>query len=184
MSASPEASAGPGRAPPFPWTDPATERLHELWKQGATATAIAVDLSGRMGIPVTRNAVIGKANRSGLTRANKGVPPQARPTVAAPSSSDSAPSVAIAPAAPPAPAEPAPLEPETGREHYRLLDLRRRQCRYPTKFDAKGMQLFCGEPAPDGCSWCSEHQAVVFERRPGDVRSGERALQVLKRRAG
>ncbi len=43
------------------WTDTLQVRLRELWAQGLTASQIAAELS------VTRNAVIGKAHRLGLS---------------------------------------------------------------------------------------------------------------------
>ncbi|MGH6891605.1 MAG: GcrA family cell cycle regulator, partial [Dongiaceae bacterium] len=44
------------------WTEQRIETLRRLWGQGQTASQIAVALGG-----VTRNAVIGKAHRLGLT---------------------------------------------------------------------------------------------------------------------
>ena len=44
------------------WTDERIERLCELWRQGKSASEIAVLLGD-----VTRNAVIGKAHRLGLS---------------------------------------------------------------------------------------------------------------------
>src|SRR5262252_4488543 len=44
------------------WTEQRIEILRKLWGQGQTASQIAVALGG-----VTRNAVIGKAHRLGLT---------------------------------------------------------------------------------------------------------------------
>ena len=43
------------------WTETLQARLRELWEQGLTASQIAAELS------VTRNAVIGKADRLGLS---------------------------------------------------------------------------------------------------------------------
>jgi hypothetical protein len=45
------------------WDEPQTELLTRLWLAGKTARAIAEKLGGG----VTRNAVIGKAHRLGLT---------------------------------------------------------------------------------------------------------------------
>src|SRR5688572_21566376 len=43
------------------WTDSLQARLRELWAQGLTASQIAAELC------ITRNAVIGKAHRLGLS---------------------------------------------------------------------------------------------------------------------
>ena len=45
------------------WTQERVEKLKELWKKGHSASQIAGLLGG-----TTRNAVIGKANRFGLTK--------------------------------------------------------------------------------------------------------------------
>ena len=45
------------------WTDDKVEKLKELWGTGLTAAQIAETLGG-----VSRNAVIGKANRLGLSK--------------------------------------------------------------------------------------------------------------------
>ena len=44
------------------WTDERIERLKAMWAEGKTASAIAEELGG-----VSRNAVIGKAHRLGLS---------------------------------------------------------------------------------------------------------------------
>ncbi len=44
------------------WTDERVERLKKLWNEGLSASQIAADLGG-----VTRNAVIGKVHRLGLS---------------------------------------------------------------------------------------------------------------------
>ncbi|MEM6974051.1 MAG: GcrA family cell cycle regulator [Pseudomonadota bacterium] len=79
------------------WTDERVEKLRELWAEGMSASKIAKELGG-----VTRNAVIGKVHRLGLS--NRGS-----------SSSSSAPAPAEEPATdtmaeapPPSPAEPRP----------------------------------------------------------------------------
>ncbi len=49
------------------WTDEKVELLTELWREGQSARLIAEQL----GDGVTRNAVIGKANRLGLSKPSK-----------------------------------------------------------------------------------------------------------------
>jgi GcrA cell cycle regulator len=67
------------------WTSDRVEILRQLWQQGQTASQIAAQLGG-----VTRNAVIGKAHRLGLSQ--KATPvvrpePAPRPVAAAVASS-------------------------------------------------------------------------------------------------
>jgi GcrA cell cycle regulator len=78
------------------WTDERVETLKKMWNEGQSASQIAKELGG-----VTRNAVIGKVHRLGLSN-RTGVAPQPSP----------APQPSAAPAQPSAPAaarpEPAP----------------------------------------------------------------------------
>ena len=80
------------------WTDERVETLKRMWAEGQSASQIAKELGG-----VTRNAVIGKVHRLGLSnRAGDGAS-MADEAEAAP--------VAAAPAAAPKPAEPAAPKP-------------------------------------------------------------------------
>ncbi|WP_277022950.1 GcrA family cell cycle regulator, partial [Paracoccus hibiscisoli] len=47
------------------WTDDRVETLKRMWSEGQSASAIAKELGG-----VTRNAVIGKVHRLGLSNRN------------------------------------------------------------------------------------------------------------------
>ncbi|MAX74937.1 MAG: GcrA family cell cycle regulator [Alterinioella nitratireducens] len=79
------------------WTDERVELLKKMWGEGQSASQIAKELGG-----VTRNAVIGKVHRLGLSNRTTGA--TAKPAGPA----------AAAPAAKEAPAKPAPKpEPKT-----------------------------------------------------------------------
>ena len=71
-------------AKPMEWTEQRIEVLRKLWGQGQTASQIAAILGG-----ITRNAVIGKAHRLGLTgrpspiKREAGASPQPRRRAAA-----------------------------------------------------------------------------------------------------
>ncbi len=54
------------------WTDERVELLTKMWNEGQSASAIAKELGG-----VTRNAVIGKVHRLGLSNRTGGVPVEA-----------------------------------------------------------------------------------------------------------
>ncbi len=62
------------------WDEPRVELLTHLWLAGETARTIAA----KLGRGVTRNAVIGKAHRLGLTgkQGSKPPPPRGRPKAA------------------------------------------------------------------------------------------------------
>ncbi len=95
------------------WTDERVETLKKMWSEGQSASQIAKELGG-----VTRNAVIGKVHRLGLSnRTTDASKAEAKPAAAPkkPSKPKPAPKKA---AAKPAPAEPEPeaeadAQPET-----------------------------------------------------------------------
>ncbi|MDO5632792.1 MAG: GcrA family cell cycle regulator [Paracoccus sp. (in: a-proteobacteria)] len=76
------------------WTDERVETLKRMWAEGQSASAIAKELGG-----VTRNAVIGKVHRLGLS--NRSEEPEAAPKAAEPA---------------PAPVAAKPAEPEPERK--------------------------------------------------------------------
>jgi GcrA cell cycle regulator len=87
------------------WTDERIEKLTKMWEGGATASQIADELGG-----VSRNAVIGKAHRLGLTARPSPVKPNEKEG-AAPAPTPSKPVKAEAVSRPvptPRPAAPAP----------------------------------------------------------------------------
>ena len=89
------------------WTDDRVETLKRMWSEGQSASAIAKEPGG-----VTRNAVIGKVHRLGLSNRNHqaGAPPPA------PAAPEVTPAAAVrpapAPAAPPRPEPVAAAQPE------------------------------------------------------------------------
>ena len=99
------------------WTDERVETLKRMWSEGQSASQIAKELGG-----VTRNAVIGKVHRLGLSNREEGV--AEAPPAAAPAPEPAKVEAKAKPAAPkpkaPAPkpepvkaeAKPAPADPE------------------------------------------------------------------------
>jgi GcrA cell cycle regulator len=88
------------------WTDDRVDTLKRMWGEGASASQIAKELGG-----VTRNAVIGKVHRLGLSNRNiddKTAPAEAKPA-AAPKAAK--PKAKPEPAAKPAPEKAATPEP-------------------------------------------------------------------------
>lgn len=102
------------------WTDERVETLKKMWAEGQSASQIAKTLGG-----VTRNAVIGKVHRLGLSN-RASTAKAADPAPAAKDAGDPAPEPksarkpaarkAAKPAAAPQPADPASAEPETGAD--------------------------------------------------------------------
>ncbi len=97
------------------WNDERVELLKKMWNEGQSASQIAKELGG-----VTRNAVIGKVHRLGLSnRSGSGPAPAAAPAPkpeakAKPAAKPSKPNPSAAPAAEPEPAtaDAAPAESE------------------------------------------------------------------------
>ena len=90
------------------WTDERVETLKRMWGEGQSASAIAKELGG-----VTRNAVIGKVHRLGLS--NRTEEPEAAAPAPAPAPEPVAREKPAAPRAVPQPAA-APLRPEPAPE--------------------------------------------------------------------
>ncbi|MDD3836917.1 MAG: GcrA family cell cycle regulator [Phenylobacterium sp.] len=143
------------------WTDERVELLKKLWQDGLSASQIAKQLGG-----VTRNAVIGKVHRLGLSgRATPSKP--ARPAFKAPRPAPRA----AAPAAPRrivqplAAARPAP-EPvryvDEAPGTATVLTLGAHMCKWPIGDPASEDFTFCGRRTSDS-PYCLEHQRVAYQ---------------------
>ena len=94
------------------WTDERVETLKRMWAEGQSASQIAKELGG-----VTRNAVIGKVHRLGLSNRNGGPAPTAAPAAKAEAPKPASETAQAAPEPVPAPPEPATVaEPEPAPE--------------------------------------------------------------------
>lgn len=85
------------------WTDERVETLKKMWAEGQSASQIAKELGG-----VTRNAVIGKVHRLGLSNRATGTPAKEEEAPVAPKVEPAAKPAEPARAAEPKPAAPAP----------------------------------------------------------------------------
>lgn len=154
----------------YPWSESAVAILRDMADKGATAREIAAAL----GENVTRNAVIGKAQRMGIWLKGK----QPRPIEETPREEpELTPNVIPFPhehKRPPKPPrviqeQPAPKALQGNMVYF--LDAKPGMCRFP--MGGRGVNLvFCGEAADTG-SWCDEHRKVVFYPKPGVKRDGE-----------
>lgn len=156
------------------WTDERTERLKALWAEGYSASQIARQLGG-----LTRNAVIGKVHRLGLSGRTATTPKQARlvkPDIAASAKKDGGGAPAGRPrqartrqAAPPEPtkrvanpqpeAKPNPAKPSLGLS---IVTIRDGQCRYSTHTEG-GDHRFCGHKTRPGSPYCEAHWQVTVD---------------------
>ncbi len=85
------------------WTDERVETLKRMWVEGQSASQIAKELGG-----VTRNAVIGKVHRLGLSNRASSAEEQEAPQAAAPAKAEAARPEPVAPRAEPPRPAPAP----------------------------------------------------------------------------
>lgn len=137
------------------WTEDRIATLKQLWGAGKTAAEIAEQLGGG----VTRNAVIGKAHRLGLSgRAS----PIHSKTVSQAKAADSG------KAAAPMPQKRPKLSDETSQvlpdgKGISLMDLNEKTCRWPCGDPKKAGFKFCGDNSLPGLPYCSEHAAIAYQ---------------------
>lgn len=153
------------------WTEERVELLKTLWAEGLSAAQIANKMGG-----VTRNAVIGKVHRLGLSgRATPAKPQRGR--IAAPERREEQPAAPAAPrlqASKPATPEPefiAPLVLDTG-DPTTVSTIKNNMCKWPIGDPAKDDFHFCGQPALPGKSYCAYHAHMAFQ--PPQARRSER----------
>lgn len=153
------------------WTDERVELLKKLWSEGLSASQIAAELGG-----VTRNAVIGKVHRLGLSGRAKAVAtpaPRPRKPRPAPSAQVMRPMVqgntALAPMARPM-VEPEPEElPDPVAnvvplgERCTILDLTEFTCRWPVGEPGKSDFYYCGSRTKTGLPYCAYHARIAYQ---------------------
>lgn len=153
------------------WTDERVELLKKLWSDGLSASQIAAELGG-----VTRNAVIGKVHRLGLSGRAKAIAspaPRPRKPRPAPSAAAMRPMVqgnnALAPVMRPA------IEPEPEvlpdpvanviamGERCTILDLTEFTCRWPVGEPGKSDFFYCGSRTKTGLPYCAFHARIAYQ---------------------
>lgn len=169
------------------WNDERVELLKRLWGEGLSASQIAAELGG-----ITRNAVIGKVHRLGLSGRVKSAAP-ARPrkarTEAPPPRTNTRPSTlgntALAPAfealveSAPAPAP----EPVTDNvvplgQRCTIMNLTESTCRWPTGEPGTANFYFCGARTATGMPYCTQHARMAYQ--PVQDRRRDRRLANLR----
>lgn len=136
------------------WTDERIDLLRTLWTEGLSASQIADRLGG-----VTRNAVIGKAHRLGLSGRPSPVKAE-RPAAANGASRPSKPALAAAIQASAPAVEPEPLTRPT------LLTITDRMCKWPNGHPGEPDFHFCGRRTNPGHSYCLEHTGRAYQAVP------------------
>ncbi|MEL6687035.1 MAG: GcrA family cell cycle regulator [Pseudomonadota bacterium] len=160
------------------WTEDRVETLSKLWAEGLSASQIAKQLGG-----VTRNAVIGKVHRLGLSgRAKPSRPKPAKTattsrtsTATKPKRAAAAPKVSkattsktakpkVAPAQLPVSAEP-PLEakPLKDGSYATILTLTENMCKWPIGDPSSDEFRFCGRKTEPDEPYCKAHSMVAYQ---------------------
>ena len=162
------------------WTDDRVETLKKLWLDGLSASQIAKQLGG-----VTRNAVIGKVHRLGLSgRAAPSHP--SRPAFKAPRpprpmSTPVARPRSLEPRAHHLPApRPAPFVELPGTAT--VLTLGRHMCKWPIGDPASDDFTFCGRRASDEGPYCIDHARVAYQPPQGKKKTSVAELTRSLRR--
>ena len=146
------------------WTEDRVGALTKLWLEGQSASQIAKQLGGG----VTRNAVIGKVHRLGLSgRAAPSQPARATFRTARPRP---APQATQAPSAqrrieavqprPATPSVPAPMPDLPGTAT--VMTLGAHMCKWPIGDPSSSEFTFCGRRASEGV-YCVEHARVAYQ---------------------
>ncbi|MEL6364707.1 MAG: GcrA family cell cycle regulator [Pseudomonadota bacterium] len=153
------------------WTDERVELLKKFWAEGLSASQIASKLGG-----VTRNAVIGKVHRLGLSgRAAPAEPQKGRLDEILPPADEYE-------AFEPLPEQsyaPVVLE---GGELATVATLSGNMCKWPIGDPTDDDFHFCGQPAAPGKAYCAYHAAIAFQ--PSNARRAEPAApRLIGRRA-
>lgn len=170
------------------WTDERVTTLKKLWLDGLSASQIAKQLGG-----VTRNAVIGKVHRLGLS--GRAAPSQpARPAFKAPR--PARPAATAMPAAPrrvvaaepvaPAPS-PMPVQPSVpvlrneAPGSATVLTLGAHMCKWPIGDPSSDGFTFCGRRSSEG-PYCVEHARVAYQPQQTKKKGGATELARSLRR--
>jgi GcrA cell cycle regulator len=158
---------------PNMWTDERVELLKKLWAEGLSASTIAVELGG-----ITRNAVIGKVHRLGLSGRAKSPaasgPRPRKPRSASPATFRTArPAVHgnAALALQPATAyelevqsEPEPVENVVPiGQRCTILELTEDKCHWPIGDPGQNDFFFCGGKSVVGLPYCGYHARVAYQ---------------------
>lgn len=167
------------------WTVERTNLLEQLWHEGLSASQIARKIDG-----VTRNAVIGKIHRLGISRRTKSSAPSNKDASVQVASGHSAARLATHHLS--AGTRPLSLLPESGDAsepmlllpsdtHTSVLQLNERICKWPIG-DPSGPDFhFCGAEAKTNLPYCAAHAKIAYSP-PERRRKRKRLGRVTRRR--
>ncbi|MDB5441297.1 MAG: gcrA [Caulobacteraceae bacterium] len=166
------------------WDDERVATLKKLWLEGLSASQIAKQLGG-----VTRNAVIGKVHRLGLSGRAAPSQPQRqvafkaprppRPISQAPVRREVTPS---SPSSMPVPAAPRPVFVAEAPGTATVLTLGVHMCKWPIGDPSSDNFTFCGRRQSEG-PYCIDHARVAYQpQQSGKKKTGATELARSLRR--
>jgi len=168
------------------WTDEKVELLRQLWLDGKSASQIAAEL----GDGVTRNAVIGKVHRLGLSGRVKTSAPAAprirqRPAGTRPAAPRSGGAFRGNTALALAREAHVDAEPEFRDDvvipmslRVTILELKEAMCRWPLGDPASSEFRYCGSPTASG-PYCAYHAGLAYQ--PAQERRRDRDRDRIRR---
>jgi GcrA cell cycle regulator len=156
------------------WTESRVALLTKLWSEGLSASRIAETLGG-----VTRNSVIGKVHRLGLSGRSRGAV-AAMPRERAARSEEfheEEQMLLVQPAShgntalAPMPCYEVELQPSVETtadivplvQRCTILDLTERKCKWPIGDPVAADFYFCGARTADGLPYCDHHSRVAYQ---------------------
>jgi GcrA cell cycle regulator len=158
-TAAPDPTRAPAHSPArSPWTPELIEQLRSGVTSGLSCSQIAAEIG------VTRNAVIGKIHRLGLSPGRpaapaRSCPPRARQPRSSPQRQFLRLMFAQAPRVAGEEAAPATVE---SKQRCSLLELAPDKCRWPIGDPCKADFAYCGNQAVTGFSYCAGHAHMAY----------------------
>lgn len=165
------------------WTDDRVELLKKLWADGLSASQIAAELGG-----ISRNSVIGKVHRLGLSgrakSAPNAVPRQRKPRAHAHMIRLARPAVRGNTALAPMQVYDVEVEAEPElidnivpiSQRCSILELNDSKCHWPIGDPGAADFFFCGGKTIEGLPYCGYHSRVAYQP-PADRRRDRRAVR-------
>lgn len=154
------------------WSDERVDHLRRLWEEGLSASQIATQLGG-----VTRNAVIGKIHRLGLSGRVKSAEmaagmPRPNSGDAATDAEDAIP-MGEMPIAALSASTVAPVALSITRR-VTIMDLRESMCRWPIGDPTAPDFHYCGDRSITGLPYCTTHAQIAYQ--PAAERKRDRRI--------
>ncbi|MGI9392317.1 MAG: GcrA family cell cycle regulator [Parvibaculales bacterium] len=149
------------------WTEDRVAQLKRLWMEGLSASQIATEMGGG----ISRNAVIGKVHRLGLSgRSNRNTvsTPKIKTAAVKPEKKEKRAYRRKAGFSENSRSDDIGFglteekQEEPSPQNVTLLHLKSRQCRWPIEGE-DGSLYFCGKAAKDKLPYCEKHAEIAYQ---------------------